>query len=541
MDEKKQRSKQIDDFWDIASLVPKKPKPIAQTRSTDTVEISLSTTSTEENQTVIKRMIPAHGEAYQFSKNTDLIDVESYSPNDLLIHRVSIKKWKTQYNYYSGFLKDAIKYNLYSGHSCEYVPFYSYVPQYDQMNSQQLSYYLWFRENAREKNYIKTDSGYLFLYIYELLNLGDRLNVEESQTILTDLWNKYHDEFPAISSKLADWICDFSLLHKLPSPKNADSRIVQKVFSLKEFYINIPTDDMLGCAKALMKYCSSYDFHTSKFSQGENLKFFETHIPLALVETVKYYSADGKILSGLDFGDSTITRDVYAGALCTAEQKYRIEVSYCSFSRSNELRFYIGDVIKYSENKLRSFLGIKSKMTVYSISVELRDILDRYFETNLPRKNTLKQRTEPKHEYDVLYDIPRKKLSLTDAAKIESESWEMTNQLITAFDDEITEITSDESPVNSVFDAFDSSDLKNSTDECDINTALGDYLTAVKEMAKGNLSVFSELSKRVGKMPDSLLDEINEISFNTIGDAILEDDGMGKYQVIDDYKDLFLE
>ena len=43
-------------------------------------------------------------------------------------------------------------------------------------------------------------------------------------------------------------------------------------------------------------------------------------------------------------------------------------------------------------------------------------------------------------------------------------------------------------------------------------------------------------------MPDALADEINALTADgEIGDIILEDDGMGGYTVIEDYRDAVLE
>ena len=45
-------------------------------------------------------------------------------------------------------------------------------------------------------------------------------------------------------------------------------------------------------------------------------------------------------------------------------------------------------------------------------------------------------------------------------------------------------------------------------------------------------------AKALGKMPDALADEINALTADgEIGDIILEDDGMGGYTVIEDYRE----
>ncbi len=542
MDKKDLKNKELDDFWNISELVPRKHTYVSHPRSVEAVEITDNArkeeTSDPSDSTIIKRYIPPHSGSSELTKKALFEYVGGYSQTDSLIHNVKIYKYKTTYNYYGTFLKNAIEYMDTEGSPCDYVPFFSYVPQYDQMSVAQLSYYFWFRHNARNGVSIKTDYGYLFLYIFELLNLGTRIDVKKTQYILMYLWNEYNGVFPAVSARLADWICDYSLLHRLPPPINISSDIIKKVISLREYYISIPKNDTDRCARTLMRYCSSYDYRSSKFYTEQNKELFDKYIHGALAVAVRFYSSDGNILSGLDLDDSMITRDVYAGAVCVSDEKYRIEVSYCSFSRSNELRFLVGDIIRYAENKLRAYIGIKSKMTVYSVTVELRHILDEYFTASLPSKRTSKKTAE-RQEYDVLYDIPKKPLSISDAAKIEAGSWETTKELISAFDaddwdDE--EITPDSSPEIEQIKPDVTVDPTAADVESD---PFGKYRTLITSLLNGEQLAISDFAKRIGKLPDAVVDEINEIAYDAFGDLLIEDDGMGGYSVIEDYADDF--
>ena len=533
--EKRSRKYELDSFWDISELVPARKASFGRPQSTDAVEVTLTSLKNAERKeassTIIKRYIPSR-DSSDITLRSQLDEVGAYAPVNSLIHNVKIYKYKPSFAYYETFYKNAVQYIDIRGEHTEFVPFFSYVPQYDQMNSKQLEYYFWFRQNARDGKFIKTDFGYLFLYIFELLNLGSISDVRKTQYLLMALWNEYHADFPAITTKLSDWICDFSLLHRLPPPMNISSGIIKKTISLKEFYISISQDDPHECAKTLLQYCTSYDYRKSKFYTDLNRELFDRFVPEALSIAVKYFSGNGNIFSGYDVSDSLIARDVYAGAVCTSEQKYRIEVSYCSFSRSNELRFLIGDIVKYSENKLRAHIGIKSKMTVYSLSVELRRLLDEYFVAALPTKRS-KQNIK-RQEYDVLYDIPKKPLSLSDAAKIEEGSWETTRALINAFE-------GNENNVSLTPIAYESvgicNDINKSKDE--IPDRFSAYRDTILRLINNDPSAINKLASSLGKLPDAVVDTINEIAFEEFGDQLIEDDGMGGYSVIEDYIEYF--
>ncbi|MBE6666953.1 MAG: hypothetical protein E7607_01415 [Ruminococcaceae bacterium] len=530
----------LDSFWDLSSLVPKKNKIFSSSHIKEPSKLGEMSFEFEKkdsdikNDSVIVRYIAPNTDSERLMNQSQLTHVFEYSPEESLIHNVSVEKWKSSYDYYGTFLNNAVEYNKIKGNECAYVPFFSYVPQYDQLNKEQLEYYFWFRENVRCGRFIDTDISYLQLYIYEILNLGTRLDTKKTQYILTELWNEYHEKFPAISTKLSTWICDYSLLHKLAPPENAKREMIQATTVLKEFYIKLPKGDVNNCARSLIKYCSSYDFRTSKFFNDQSRELFDQMIVGALGEAVRFYSRDGEMLSELTFGDSYIERDVFAGAVCVSKEKYKIKVKYCSFSRSNELRFLVGDIIKYSENKLRAYMGIKSRLTVYSISAELRNILDSYFENNLPQHKHHKKKSEEKHEYDVLYETPKKKLSLSDAARIEEASWETTRELVEAFDDTDENVYVEEIAKNE-------NNTVESLELCEKNPASGleSYAALLTELIRGHKNAVSEYAQKLGKMPDALVDEINEAAYDKIGDAIIDEDGNGGHVVIEDYLYLF--
>ncbi len=530
------RSDQLDDFWDISDLVPKQSARFGYARSTESVPVVArqkpkASPPAEESSTVIRRYIPPNSAQKLTDTECSYEHSESYVPAASLIHRVTVKKLRSSYRYYEEFSEDAKRYQDRKGSPCDYVPFFSYVPQYNQMSEAQLAYYFWFRDCFLRGERIRIDYSYVLLLVYERINLGSSADVKESQWILTELWRVYHKEFPGLLGKLAEWICDFSLIHRLPPPENADGELVRHVPTLKEFYIPMPDYDVDGCVRSLLKFCSSYDYRTSKFAEGENLALFEKHIPAALCRAVAYYSDEGKILSGLTFEDSRLAREAYAGALCSADQRHRLELQYCSFSRSNELRFLVGDVVKYAENKIRAYLSIKSRMTVYSIPTDLQRRLDEYFAQHLPGKKPLKPKQE-KQAYDVLYELPKKEFSLKDAAKIEEESWQTTDKLISTFEIEELQapVMPKEEPVPKV----------NEQEESDLRTMLGDYLGAVLALLDGHSSAVSELAGKLGQMPDALADRINEIAFECIGDALLEESD-GGYAVIEDYREYLNE
>jgi hypothetical protein len=263
--------------------------------------------------------------------------------------------------------------------------------------------------------------------------------------------------------------------------------------------------------------------------------------------------------------DSVVTRDAYTGALCSYRNKRRIEVSYTSFSRSHELRFLIGDMVKHVENRLRSWIGVRSRLSVMSLPIPLRDALDAYLSPLEPPKSAapVKKKEEPRPAYEALYDLPRKEVSLEDAAAIEADSWETTRILVEAFEGEETQPRSETEsvptvgiragetpaePVRSVDPASTfapvSASVRGAAESTAPSTdsALALYAPFIKAALDGDSAALRAAAKALGKMPDALADEINAITADgDIGDIILEDDGMGGYTVIEDYREQVME
>lgn len=583
--DEKTRKAELDAFWNIDDIIPKSrgTGSFSSREDTDVVEIVSESaakrqdnvevysdgkltqkfdpvTSIEKNTgngTVIKRFIPPHTPESEKKPAPEF----SYSPEDSLIHNVRIYKWSSSYNYYERFCREASSFSEREGKKCEFVPFFSYVPQYDQLSPEQLDYYLWWRTCARKGEYIKTDYSYILLYIYEILNLGNTSDTLEGQKQLCGIAGAYVSKYERIGRLLADWICDYSLIYRLPPPPDTTTQM-HGFFSasvLKEFYIPASVGNIDSLAPALMAFCSSYDYRKSKFAVGENRKIFDKYIPAALTAALHSLTDDGKILGKVPYGDSTMTREAFSGALCSYRIKKRIEVDYLSFSRSHELRFLVGDIIKYAENKIRASLGIKSRLSIYSVPAEICQVVDHFLDESLP-KNRRQTAKDERHEYDDLYDIKKEPLSLSNAAKIEKESWETTKNLVEAFENGDNEVhgvkeyesglTSCEADIqkkgeenaarNSIPDTviYKAGGADEYSGDNGIAAAFGEYLGFIYAVIENDFGRQKKIAAEMSRMPETVVDAINTVSVDVIGDILIDGD-IGEWYVIDDYKSYF--
>jgi hypothetical protein len=252
-----------------------------------------------------------------------------------------------------------------------------------------------------------------------------------------------------------------------------------------------------------------------------------------LDRVIEKNSTGGSPLSGFGFSDSSVMRSSYTGAFCAPSVKKKIEVEYCSFSRSHELRYLVADVLRYTENKLRAAWGIRSRLSIYALPTSVRLCIDEYFDRNPIRRSedTDKRGRRIVNEYDKLYDATNEPLSIAKANEIEASSWDTTKILVEAFD-----LETNISCIDSGTKTKDA--LPEESADSDIKGALGEKYEFLLAVLSSDIGKQREIAKRISEIPDAIVDEINEIAADVYGDIILEKLGAA-YTVIEDYREVF--
>lgn len=535
------RERELHDFWDIGSLVPQKKKPPIRSVSprpahVDTVEIELD--APKQTNTINDVRLTATPPVRQESDKPTQPDTV-YHPHHPLIREVRLRPWRSSFHFYERFCATAARLFDLKGEPCERVSFFSYMPQYDQMNRAQLGWYLYWRDRVRMGEYLDTDYSYIFLYLFEIINLPDRIPPKEGQKLLCRIWKRYREEYPLLNRYLADWICDYSLIHQLPPPVDelaGELRTIAEQSSFKEFYACPTGNDATGDAQLYLLFCTNYDYHKSKLylAGPDRAEAMDTHIPSALSTVLQSLEQQGQMLAGTKMQKARLSRDSFVGALCSGEMKRRIEVDHCSFHRSHELRFLITDIIKYSENKLRTSFGVKSKLSVYALPDKIKAILDDYFTKVMPSRRTVTlENTRP--EYEALYDLPKSELSFEHAAEIEQASWSVTKQLVEAFEDATTVPPETFEKASESVVSQPVTEQTHQTEASDpVAEAFVPYRAFLVAVIQENAAAQRQFARDRGLLIDAVADEINSVAADVLGDIILEDHGNG-YVVIEDY------
>ena len=502
-----------DSFWKIDKLVPKKSTPMSPFATKGAPVLHEITGENEKKDASRTLTLPLA---------TDVQPEERvYERTDGLVRSVKVRRLIDKFDFHANFVKAARLYYSFSGKECLFAKYYSYMPQYVQLNEAQKNYYFFWRNELRQGRFIKTDYSYLYLYVFEIINLPDVIDPKDGVRMLALLWREYRRALPNIDRNMALWLQDYCLLWNVECPTDIISDFifsVQGIADLKEFYLS--DIERLGTAgiSSLVSFMSDYDWRTGRYAGEDNKEAYAKHMLGALGALVSSLLSKGEL-----FGNSkelsTAVRPAFRGALISSSVKYELNISYVPICTEPGLRNVFTSAVKYTENKLRALLGVKSRLAVKTLSDEYRACIDTYF-TDLFEKVNRERKRAQRPEYERFYESEDVGISATDADEIERSSWITTARLVEDIDEyvEILPVPEDEIKVNA---------------ENDTESVITDFLRAALD---GKTDKMNSIATETGELIEALVERINDIFSEHIGDVVFElsDDG---YEIIEDYRE----
>lgn len=563
-----------DGFWDLGDFRGIRNRVTEQSRRSfsgdrtsaveigDSKDIDNDSERIDPSETVITKFVPPHSDRNLIKKHI----LYQYEPENPLIKSVTVFSEKENDEVFvhdNLFIRERRALLDRTTTFKEPVPFYSYAPRYSQLNKAQLHWYIWWRQNARNGNFIKTDDSYVILYAYELAATGDGEDKNAALSMLCSLLTKFTSNELGIVYKIMirDLICDFCLIHGLRAPTDQLNGIEKQVLFgsfLPELLIDLSTNRQT-CTDAVSSL-SLYDYRRSKCYNDTNADTFKRGIDGAINAVLSNDDAFNSITSFTHgvYSGVTVERHPFTRMVNIVNKNVKIEIVYYEIAN---LKTAVTDIVRYSENKIREHLGIRNKIHVLTVNPLARAAIDAFFEDKLPARQFVDRRRrdarvdeDRTHEYDVLYDIPKVAISPERALEIERESWDTTKRLTEAFTDSqhLTDVGTDESAhieMNATQQNNDKADTlsteNTSTSPSDdqgvytsLRERLGDITDFVALCRAPSLLQQRKFATAHGITVDELADRINETAADIFGDIILEDSGNG-YAIIEDYLFLF--
>ena len=546
-----------DDFWDIDKLVPGKKTPkqspfVTKPTVTDySVGVPASETPSvaQSDKRAEERKL-----THLTGTCSDTVD-RVYYPEGTLIRSITVRKYKEKYDFYDSFRKAAILYYDCPAEKCDFAQFYSFMPQYSQLNRAQKSYYFYWRSEMRQGRFIKTDYSYLYLYVYEIINLPDVIRPEDGVRLLCRIWREYRAQLPRIDMYFSMWVRDYCLVHELPCPVGEIKDFIFDVIRIsdfREYYFTGIGNTGRDGVWSLIAYLSDYDWHRGFRSVvGEESKDAD-YLRRADAYKTLLEGAMRVILPNVweacmkEKERGTLVKKAYTAfpnTLCTHSVKCKLEIEYYPLAEALELRAGITAAVRYTENKLRALYGAKSRLSVKNIPMEYRELIDCYFDTVIRKSETaVKKKNVP--EYEKLYEAPREKLSFAGADEIERLSWGTTMRLCDTdeYKDDITEPSVQ--PEAAVPTVSASASHTHSTAVSEPESAArvqGADTYGLSSSDVAFIRALLESSERIGGIDvEATVERINEAFSDGFGDVIIEDNGDG-FAIIEDYQEEITE
>ena len=537
-----------DDFWDIDKLIPQRKRKVEPFATQ--IKVADYSVNGQADSDKADRTLFFGGMSFGECEST------TYTPQkNSLIKRVTIRRFVDKYDFYGSFRKAALLYYEYKTPPCEFTPYYSYLPQYNQLTATQKNYYFYWRDMLRRGKYIKCDYSYLYLFVYEILNLPDKIPPEKGVKLLSEIWRQYRVELPRIDGYFTLWMQDYCLVYGLTCPTAELSDFIFDIISsaeFKEFYLAEATSaDGVG-TEAMLAYLSDYDFRSSRYAEGEFADVFKRHMLIAMKQVIMHYQPESLFDPAKTL---TIKRDAFAHSLCTHAVKCKLEIEYTSLLCNNELRRAITGAVRYTENKLRSLIGVKSRLGIKEILEPAKTVIDRYFE-GIFEAEKLRRERENKPEYEKLYEAPSLGISFADADEIERASWRTTERLVSYDSDAVLDESARMSEVPSLTDEYGTATIEKSTlinvsgrialeDETRPSSVFDSGVAAQSTMnelplglSKEDFSAICSLisGEKAVVTPDAY-ERINEAFLSSELCDIILTEGDSGYELIEDYRE----
>ena len=270
--------------------------------------------------------------------------------------------------------------------------------------------------------------------------------------------------------------------------------------------------DSAAALDALVARLSDYDYRRGKFVTPDNREMIERNMRGAMRSVLKRLEKEGALSA--DDGVRTLKRDAFARSLCTHKVKCKLEIEYLSLAVADRLRSDITAAVRYTENRLRAIIGVKSRLGVKGLPESMKREIDDYFARQMMPGGALAPKVNIP-EYEKLYSAPRESLSLSGADEIERASWSTTMRLVEYGDDGIEPVREEPAPIE--------------------NPPAAPTLSA-EDIALLAMAYNYTYDGGMGLSDDSAAERINEHFADLIGDVVLEHDGEF-YKIIEDYKE----
>ncbi|OMD96765.1 TerB N-terminal domain-containing protein [Paenibacillus odorifer] len=415
--------------------------------------------------------------------------------------------------------------------SALFVPFKSYWPTYGHMTGTQSRWYFYWRNEVRQGRYLKTDLSYIFLHVYELINGVGWTDPNDGYRQLNLIWEAYRESYKRLDQYLGGWIADFSFVHHLDVPLSiivARSRGLAGDLAELELMRGLTTAPE-QLTFAVLTAMSDYDISKSKFYIGEGNEALEQYIPqvVALINAYVTRKHGSNLVEMFPPGPAVMReRYLFRSAVYDISlYGYSVLIPVVRISKSPPLRSLITRLFRLTENKLRELMGYRGRLKGINVEADMDDLITRFL-----KREYLKETQEDKGPTVV---IDPEKLE-----RLQSDS-EIVRTMLTVenMDEQDYEASELEATIGEIDPIQDSKEellpveVIEEAQAVSIGSEAEQFANALSPLQREALlalldedgsQALLKLAAANGTMSELLIDEINEIAMDILGDLIIE-------------------
>lgn len=481
--------------------------------------------------------------------------------------------WGQNFRYVSReqqFVEQARELEWRGGEPAEFVPFHAYWPTYEQMQPGQLRWYLYWRGEVRSGRYPDTDLSYLFVYLYELIHgIGTNEPAERCEQ-MQQVWLAYRERYPKLDAYVREWLYDFGLVFGLdvPPPSAPLQKLPRNLSAeLKELeWKRKFTAEPLVITWDMLRMLIDYDVEKSRFYTGQGRKDLQAYAPkvVTLVDGYLLKTEGIRLLGRFMPREKKVSRPLFRTAVYDHHLYGRTAtVSVLPISGHLPLRSYLTQLVRLTENKLRELTGFRGKLRGITVESEVEQLVARFLHKEFEQRKAKEARAS----------LPKVKINTSKLHRLQRESDEVRDMLTIEEQTPVTDESRKETglsaqPVNVSMVLGPEKAAKLQQAELDFergwmelgemeqkqgdSTASNHQAEPSSEAEKVGMDlpeqwreVFARLSaahlrmlsalleeedaaaifgiaEQAGSMPELLLDEINEIGMDCIGDLLVD-------------------
>ncbi|GIO39478.1 hypothetical protein J41TS12_43390 [Paenibacillus antibioticophila] len=337
--------------------------------------------------------------------------------------------WERSFRYLSReqqFVETARELVWETAEAAVFVPFQNYWPTYEQMNPQQMRWYLYWRGEVRAERYPDTDLSYLFVYLYELIHGFGWSVPTQGAELMRRVWAGYRERYPKLDGYIREWMYDFAVVFRLEQTDLGRMKKIPRTLSpevqeleWKRRLLAEPVDLNWELLRPLI----DYEVEKSKFYTKEGRKEISHFAPkvVALVDGLVRKRTGKRLLELYLPPEKKVQRFLFRSAVYDHEMYGRTTVVVTqSISGHLPLRRFLTQLVRLTENKLRELTGVKGKLRGVEVDADIERLVTRYLEQEFERRRAEKLREQ----------APKVKLNTAKLRKLQQESDEVRELLL---------------------------------------------------------------------------------------------------------------